>query len=228
VSKKQNYWGDEQEQAFIVFAKSKGTTREICYNRFLKGPLVQMFQSIFARYFQNKIGNLQEEEVKTECITKVLIKADKFKAERAKAFSFCQTVIKNYLTDLVKKAKREQGKYVQFEEETFESETSYTPDFEFFDEEEEKDFLYLKHINFRNRVSILIEDYLAQEGYNEEVKEAYLNWFYDRSKPNFKQKGYQATLHLSIHNKLLKCLEKDGVLTAEELQRALEWKKKKR
>jgi DNA-directed RNA polymerase specialized sigma24 family protein len=228
LRKKNNYWKEEQEQAVRDYRSASQTGKSIIYNKHLKEQLSTMFDSIYNRYGCYS-GNYSAEEIKVDCITKVLLKLEKYDADRATAFSFCGTIVRNFLHDFSKAARREvkNTEWLNESEDgysAYELDIAYEPDYEYFESEE---LVEADKRQFRNTLFELVGEFLKSEGYDEGEIETFLSWFYEGKAAHFQAKGRSKFHHHSMHQKLLNFLQKEDLITQEELNGSLMRKKRK-
>lgn len=108
------YFGDREEQAVLDFINSTSTAeRNRIYNEILAEPFRIMKESILKRY-PIHIGNYDITEVESNALTHLIEHMVKFDPTRigksgnkTKAFSYCQTIIRNYYKDHGKKSYNE-------------------------------------------------------------------------------------------------------------------------
>lgn len=115
--KRTGYFYEEQEQAFVDFllAETKEQKNEIFREKLLY-PFTKMTESIIRRY---KLFIPEEEYQDTfdDAMSYLMTKADRFKiGSQFKAYSFCGTVIKNYLLYRINYKNRETRRYVPYED----------------------------------------------------------------------------------------------------------------
>lgn len=92
-----NYWTEEQDNAIAEFVlETDLRKRDQIFNKKLYAQLVAMSQTILKKYFRKEDDVLVNDAV-SHCVTVL----SKFNPERAKSYSFCQTVIKNHFHDAI-------------------------------------------------------------------------------------------------------------------------------
>jgi hypothetical protein len=100
------YFGETEEAAIINFINSDSTEeRNEIYNEILKAPFNQMIQSILRKY-PIHLGNFAMHELEEDALAHLIDKMSNFKPElitksgkKTKAFSYCQTIVRNYFRD---------------------------------------------------------------------------------------------------------------------------------
>ncbi len=105
------YFAEREEQAVIRYINSNSASEKSkIYNGILIEPFRKMIQSILRRY-PIHIGNYTMEEVEENALTHLIehmIKFDPNKITKAgnktKAYSYCQTIIRNFFKDWSKKS----------------------------------------------------------------------------------------------------------------------------
>lgn len=105
------YFAEREEQAVIDYINSDSLDeKNKIYNEILIEPFRKMIQSILRRY-PIHIGNYDMEEVESNALTHLIEHMVKFNpdkitksGQKTKAFSYCQTIIRNYYKDHSKKS----------------------------------------------------------------------------------------------------------------------------
>jgi hypothetical protein len=105
------YFAEREEQAVLDYINSDSVEeKNQIYNEILIEPFRKMIQSILRRY-PIHIGNYDMEEVEANALTHLIEHMVKFNpnkvtksGNRTKAFSYCQTIIRNYYKDHSKKS----------------------------------------------------------------------------------------------------------------------------
>lgn len=100
------YFGEKEEQAVIDFINSDSLEeRNIIYNVILIEPFRKMIQSILRRY-PIHIGNYSMEEVESDALAHLIDRMDRYDpytitkaGNKTKAYSYCQTIVRNYFKD---------------------------------------------------------------------------------------------------------------------------------
>lgn len=108
--KKNYYFAEKEEQAILDYINSNSREeRDRIYNEILKEPFRKMVQSILRRY-PIHIGNYEIEEVEHNALSHLIEQMVKFNpdtitksGQKTKAFSYCQTIVRNYFKDHSKK-----------------------------------------------------------------------------------------------------------------------------
>ena len=104
------YFGEREENAVIDYINSDSyDVKNEIYNNILKEPFTKMIQSILRRY-PIYIGNYSMYEVELFALSHLIEHMVKFNPDKitksgnkTKAFSYCQTIVRNYYKDLGKK-----------------------------------------------------------------------------------------------------------------------------
>lgn len=104
------YFAEREEQAVLDYIKSTSKEeKDKIYNEILIEPFRKMIQSILRRY-PIHIGNYEIEEVESSALTHLIEHMVKFDPDKktkggnkTKAFSYCQTIIRNFYKDWSKK-----------------------------------------------------------------------------------------------------------------------------
>ena len=101
---KDYYFDEKEEQALIRYNETDSQAeKNKIYNEILKEPFEKMIQSILRRY-PTYLGNYTIEEVESFGLVHLLNQMVGFKPEmHKKAFSYLQTIVRNYFIDHSKK-----------------------------------------------------------------------------------------------------------------------------
>lgn len=105
------YFAEREEQAIIDYINSDSfEVKDRIYREILIEPFRKMIQSILRRY-PIHIGNYDIEEVEANALSHLIEHMVKFNPEKitkfgnkTKAYSYCQTIIRNYYKDHSKKS----------------------------------------------------------------------------------------------------------------------------
>lgn len=117
------YFAEKEEQAVIDYINSDSLEeKNKIYNEILIEPFRKMIQSILRRY-PIHIGNYDMEEVESNALTHLIEHMVKFNphkitksGNKTKAFSYCQTIIRNYYKDHSKKSYTEKKTNLSFDD----------------------------------------------------------------------------------------------------------------
>jgi hypothetical protein len=117
------YFAEREEQAVIDYINSNSLEeKNRIYNEILIEPFRKMIQSILRRY-PIHIGNYDMIEVESNALTHLIEHMVKFNPDkitksgnRTKAFSYCQTIIRNYYKDHSKKSYTEKKINLSFDD----------------------------------------------------------------------------------------------------------------
>lgn len=131
--KKENnnyYFGEQEEESFLLFINSTNPIeREVVYNKYLKAPFQRMVESILRKY-PIHIGNYDIGEVEKNGLSHLIEHMVKFDPNRpsksgkkVKAFSYCQTIVRNYFRDHSKKSYHEKTTNLNYEDHSSEVES---------------------------------------------------------------------------------------------------------
>lgn len=150
---KQPYFGDREENALIEYIKTDSVVlRHRLYNDILRPPFKIMIESILRRY-PIHIGNYDITEVEQNALTHLIEKMigfDKTKLTKTgqipKAFSYCQTIIRNYYKDWHKKSYSEMITNLPYEDyhEEVETKPEYSYEIDSVDDHDIKERLINK------------------------------------------------------------------------------------
>lgn len=117
------YFAEREEQAVMDYINSDSLeVKNQIYNEILIEPFRKMIQSILRRY-PIHIGNYDMEEVESNALTHLIEHMVKFNPNKitksgakTKAFSYCQTIIRNYYKDHSKKSYTEKKINLSFDD----------------------------------------------------------------------------------------------------------------
>ena len=117
------YFAEREEQAVLDYINSNSREeKNRIYNEILIEPFRKMIQSILRRY-PIHIGNYDMEEVEANALTHLIEHMVKFNPDKitksgnkTKAFSYCQTIIRNYYKDHSKKSYTEKKINLSFDD----------------------------------------------------------------------------------------------------------------
>lgn len=117
------YFAEKEERAVLDYINSNSAEeKNRIYNQILLEPFRKMIQSILRRY-PIHIGNYDMEEVESNALTHLIEHMVKFNPDKitksgvkTKAFSYCQTIIRNYYKDHSKKSYTEKKINLSFDD----------------------------------------------------------------------------------------------------------------
>ena len=117
------YFAEKEEKAVIDYIKSNSSEeKNKIYNEVLLEPFKKMIESIL-RIYPVYIGNYDMEEVESNALTHLIEHMVKFNPDKitksgvkTKAFSYCQTIIRNYYKDHGKKSYTEKKINLSFDD----------------------------------------------------------------------------------------------------------------
>jgi hypothetical protein len=117
------YFGEKEEQAMLDYIDSNSVEeRHKIYNDILREPFKKMTESILRRY-PIHIGNYDIHEVEANALSHLIEQMIKFNrdkitknGQKAKAFSYCQTIVRNYYKDHSKKSNKEKLTILSWED----------------------------------------------------------------------------------------------------------------
>lgn len=117
------YFAEREEQAVIDYINSNSIEeKNQIYNEILIEPFRKMIQSILRRY-PIHIGNYDMDEVESNALSHLIEHMVKFNpnkitksGNRTKAFSYCQTIIRNYYRDHSRKSYTEKKINLSFDD----------------------------------------------------------------------------------------------------------------
>lgn len=125
ANKGKPYFAETEEKAVLDYINSDSLEeKNQIYNEILIEPFRKMIQSILRRY-PIHIGNYDMEEVEANALTHLIEHMVKFdpdkitkSGKKTKAFSYCQTIIRNYYKDHSKKSYTEKKINLSFDDYT--------------------------------------------------------------------------------------------------------------
>jgi len=105
------YFAEQEEKAVVDYINTKSVEkRHKIYDEILKKPFKKMIESILRKY-PIHIGNYDIHEVEANALSHLIEHMIKFNPDKitkngkkAKAFSYCQTIVRNYYKDHSKKS----------------------------------------------------------------------------------------------------------------------------
>lgn len=120
--KKQQYFGECEEQAVVDYINGSSSDRDRIYREILDEPFRKMVESILRRY-PIYIGNNTMQEVEVSCLSHLIQKMVQFNPEKitkngkkTKAFSYLQTIVRNYYRDHNKDSYKNRLRDLNFED----------------------------------------------------------------------------------------------------------------
>jgi len=120
---KQLYFAEREEQAVVDYINTDSVDeRHRIYDEILREPFKKMTESILRRY-QHHIGNYNIHEVEANALSHLIEHMVKFNPNKitksgkpAKAFSYCQTIVRNFYKDHSKKTYNEEKTHLPWED----------------------------------------------------------------------------------------------------------------
>ena len=117
------YFAEREEKAVLDYINSNSAEeKNKIYNQILLEPFRKMIQSILRRY-PIHIGNYDMEEVESNALSHLIEHMVQFKPDKitksgkkTKAFSYCQTIIRNYYKDHGRKSYTEKKINLSFDD----------------------------------------------------------------------------------------------------------------
>jgi|SRR5579859_4982628 len=118
-----HYFGEREEQAVVQYINATSyDERNRIYKEILEKPFRRMVESILRRY-PIHIGNYETPDLENYAISHLVEQMVKFKPDRitklgnkAKAFSYCQTIVRNFFKDHGKRSYNEKVQNLAFED----------------------------------------------------------------------------------------------------------------
>lgn len=117
------YFAEREEKAVVEYINTKSVDRRHqIYDEILKKPFKKMIESILRKY-PIHIGNYDIHEVEANALSHLIEHMIKFNpnkitksGKKAKAFSYCQTIVRNYYKDHSKRSYGEKKINLPFED----------------------------------------------------------------------------------------------------------------
>ncbi len=108
--KKNYYFGKEEEEAVVKFINEEDWDKKNkIFDKYLREPFRIMKEAILRKY-PIHIGNYEMEEVESDALSHLIEQINKFNPDmitksgkKTRAYSYCQTIIRNYYRDHGKK-----------------------------------------------------------------------------------------------------------------------------
>lgn len=149
---KDNYFGEREEAAVVAYNTAISTVeKHRIYNSVLKVPFERMAEIVYKRYHsKDNKGGLEIEEIIHEALTHLFQNLHKFnpnmlnkQGQKVKAYSYYQTVIRNFYKDYGKNSYKNMINHLSFEDhyEEIESRPDYSYEMDTNDESELKEKL---------------------------------------------------------------------------------------
>lgn len=121
--KKEFYFDVAQEEAVLKYINEDDAIKKNeIYEKYLKKPFQIMIESILRKY-PIHIGNYEMEEIEANALSHLVEQMVKFKpntitksGKKTKAYSYCQTIIRNYYKDHSKKSYAEKKINLPFDD----------------------------------------------------------------------------------------------------------------
>lgn len=162
------YFGKREEQAVIDFINSDSLVeRNKLYNDILAEPFRKMIGSILRRY-PIHIGNYTMMELELDALVHLIDRMDKYDPEtitkagnKSKAYSYCQTIVRNYFRDHGKNSYKEKKINVNYDDyiDEFENSQNFAYELDYRDITDTTDHLEL----LINGIIIKIEEKINDE-----------------------------------------------------------------
>jgi len=150
------YFAEREEQAVLEYINTNSKSeKDRIYNEILIEPFRKMIESILRKY-PIHIGNYDIHEVEENALTHLIEHMVKFdpnkigkSGNKTKAFSYCQTIIRNYYKDHSKTSYKEKKTNLSFDD--------------YADEIDEKfEYQYEMEVESQNRLDKLIVDVICE------------------------------------------------------------------
>jgi len=165
------YFAEREEQAVINFINSNSLEeRNKIYDEILAEPFRKMIQSILRKY-PIHMGNYSMYEVETDVLVHLIDRMEKYNPEtitkagnKTKAYSYCQTIVRNYFKDHGRKTYNDKKTNLNYDDyvDEFSNSNEYSYEFEYNDVIDPADQLEL----LINGIITKIEDKITDENSN--------------------------------------------------------------
>lgn len=121
--KSKPYFGEKEEQALLDYIDSNSVEeRHKIYVKILSEPFRKMTESILRRY-STHIGNYDIHQVEADALSHLVEQMVKFNrnkitksGKKAKGFSYCQTIVRNFYKDHSKRTRKENLRILSWED----------------------------------------------------------------------------------------------------------------
>ena len=168
TKKNGNYFGDKEEKAVLDFINSNSLEeRNFIYNTILIEPFRIMIQSIL-RVYPIHMGNFTMYEVESDALAHLIDRMERYDPEtigkggnKTKAYSYCQTIVRNYFKDHGRKTYNEKKTNLNYDDyvDEFSNSGDYSYELDYRDVHDTTDHLEL----LINGVIDKIEDKITDE-----------------------------------------------------------------
>lgn len=224
------YFAEREEQAVVDYINTKSKEeKDSIYNTILLEPFRKMIQSILRRY-PVYIGNFSMEEVEQNALTHLIDHMVKFNpnsitkaGKKTKAFSYCQTIVRNYFKDLTKKSYNELKINVSYDDYVDEIDQNIEYHYEL--NEDGVDRLEVLIQNVVGKIEELIDGPAGMKKNEVVVGEAIANvlknWHILFLEDNPEGKYQKRVTNKFAKNKILLFLKEQTSLTTKEIRMAM-------
>lgn len=230
VDTSKHYFGELQEKAVVDYINAGSyEERNRIYVDILEKPLRRMVESILRRY-PIHIGNYEALDLELYAISHLVEQMVKFKSDRitksgekAKAFSYCQTIVRNFFKDHGKRSYNEKIQNLAFEDfhEEIETKADYSYEMDY-DENVELEELINKIIeSLREKITIDKSLKKNEVIVGEAIINVMANWnilFLEDS--NFGKYGRKVSNNFT-KNKILLYLKEQTNLSTKEIRSSM-------
>lgn len=224
------YFAEREEQAVVDYINTKSKEeKDFIYNTVLIEPFRKMIQSILRRY-PVYIGNFSMEEVEQNALTHLIDHMVKFNPDsitkagkKTKAFSYCQTIVRNYFKDLTKKSYNELKINVSYDDYVDEIDQNIEYHYELNDDGVDRLEVLIQ--NVVSKIEELIDDPAGMKKNEVIVGEAIANvlknWHILFLEDNPEGKYQKRVTNKFAKNKILLFLKEQTSLTTKEIRMAM-------
>jgi len=224
------YFAEREEGAVVDYINSKSKEeKDYIYNTILIEPFRKMIQSILRRYPVH-IGNHTMEETEQNALTHLIDHMVKFDPEsitkagkKTKAFSYCQTIVRNYFKDLTKKSYNEMKVNLSYDD--YVDEINQNIEYHYELEDDGVDQLEVLIQNVVEKIETLIDDPAGMKKNEVVVGEAIANvlknWHILFLEDNPEGKYQKRVTNKFAKNKILLFLKEQTGLTTKEIRMAM-------
>lgn len=220
------YFGDVEENAVIEYSKSTcDKVRNNLYNNILKEPFRKMVESISKRY-PLYLGNYTIEEVQQYALSHLIEQMVKYNPDKvldngnkAKAYSYCQTIVRNYYKLHSKTAYKDLKTHIEYDSCLMELENSN--DFKYEQDEHVDEYVELINIMVEKIRDVIDNDYTLKKNeivVGEAIIDILENWNTLFLEDNVESDFYCKTSKKYTKSKILLLLKEQTRMTTKEIR----------
>jgi len=224
------YFAEREEKAVVDYINTNSKEeKDYIYNTVLIEPFRKMIQSILRRYPVN-IGNYTMEEVEQSALTHMIEHMVKFNpnsitkaGKKTKAFSYCQTIVRNFFKDLTKKSYNEMRINLSYDD--YIDEINQNIEYHYELNDDNVDQLEILIQNVVDKIEDLINDPAGMKKNEVVVGDAIVNvlknWHLLFMEDTHEGKYNKRVTNKFAKNKILLFLKEQTDLTTKEIRMAM-------